>query len=121
MTDPTENSFLGALIGMAIGDAAGAPASGLDRTAIGSRFGVIDRYVLSADSPDAQPGEFTDETEIALCIVESLTTNRGLFDPEMAGARMLHLAAGPSRRWMSGGNSLRVGRRSGNARIRHPS
>ena len=100
MTDATENGFLGALLGMAIGDALGAPASGLDRAAIAKQFGFINHYATSAQSPDAQPGEFTDETEIALCIVESLTTNRGRLDPEMAGVRMLHIAAGPSRHWL---------------------
>ena len=29
-----------------------------------------------------------------------MTANRGNLDPETAGVRMLHLAAGPSRRWM---------------------
>jgi ADP-ribosyl-[dinitrogen reductase] hydrolase len=100
MTDATENNFLGALLGMAIGDALGAPVSGLDRAGIEARFGAIGRYLPAAQSPDAHAGEFTDETEVALCIVESLTVNRGQFDPESAGVRMLHLAAGDSRHWM---------------------
>ena len=52
------------------------------------------------DSEEIHPGEFTDETELALCIVESMTANGGNLDVETAGVRMLHLAAGPSRRWM---------------------
>ncbi len=102
MADATENQFLGALLGIAIGDALGAPTSGLDRVEIRDRFGIIDHY-HGAQPPDAEeifPGEFTDETEVALCIVESMTVNRGLFDAETTGVRMLHLAAGPSRRWM---------------------
>jgi ADP-ribosylglycohydrolase len=102
MTDATENGFLGALLGMAIGDALGAPASGLTADQIADRFGRIDRYhgTAAPDGAEEHPGEFTDETELALCVVESMTANRGLFDPETAGVRMLHLAAGPSRRWM---------------------
>jgi ADP-ribosylglycohydrolase len=102
MTDATENTFLGGLLGMAIGDALGAPASGMSRKQIAARFGVLDRYHGSAlpDAAEANPGEFTDETELALCVVESMTANRGEFDPETAGVRMVHLAAGPSRRWM---------------------
>ncbi|MDQ3228043.1 MAG: ADP-ribosylglycohydrolase family protein [Chloroflexota bacterium] len=102
MKDATENQFLGALLGMAIGDALGAPASGLTRDKVAKRFGVIDRFHGSAasDELEVHPGEFTDESEFALCIVESMTANRGLLDPETAGVRMLHLAAGPSRRWM---------------------
>ena len=52
------------------------------------------------DAEEIHPGEFTDETELALCIVESMTANRGNLDLDTAGVRMLHLAAGPSRRWM---------------------
>lgn len=102
MSNATENAFLGALLGMAIGDALGAPASGLDREQIAERFGIIDRYypALSPDREDAQPGEFTDETEFALCIAESMTANRGEFDRETAGYRMVRLASGPSRHWM---------------------
>jgi ADP-ribosylglycohydrolase len=103
MTQATENQFLGALFGMAIGDALGAPVRGLSAAHIAERFGRIDRYhAVPGGKPDeAHPGEFTDETEFALCIVESMTANRGLLDPETAGVRMLHLAAGPSREWMS--------------------
>src|SRR5918997_1531049 len=102
MPDATENQFLGALLGMAIGDALGAPVSGMDRAAIADQFGAIDRYhgQAQADTEEIHPGEFTDETEIALCIVESMTANRGNLDADTAGVRMLHLAAGPSRRWM---------------------
>jgi ADP-ribosylglycohydrolase len=102
MPDATENQFLGALLGMAIGDALGAPLAGLDPEAIADRFGRIRGYVAAAatDGEEAHPGEFTDETEIALCVVESMTVNRGVLDAETAGARMVHLATGPSRHWM---------------------
>jgi ADP-ribosylglycohydrolase len=102
MTDATENQFLGALFGMAIGDALGAPAVGLSQDQIAARFGHIEGYHGAAppDAGEPHPGSFTDETEIALCIVESMTANRGVLDPETAGVRMLHLAAGASRGWM---------------------
>lgn len=102
VTDASENQFLGALLGMAIGDALGAPTAGLIRAEITSQFGGIDRYYLAAPPgrDDARAGEFTDETEFALCIVESMTANRGELDPDTAGFRMARLAAGPSRHWM---------------------
>ena len=102
MANATENQFLGALLGMAIGDALGAPVSGLSRAEIAARFGTISGYHgwSQVDVEEIHPGEFTDESEVALCIVESMTTNRGNFDAETAGVRMVHLAAGPSRRWM---------------------
>ena len=102
MSDATENQFLGALLGMAIGDALGAPVAGMTRGEIAARHGTIDRYhgAASPEATESHPGEFTDESEFALCIVESMTANRGHFDPETAGVRLVHLAAGPSRRWM---------------------
>src|SRR5215217_7406626 len=102
MSDATENQFLGALLGMAIGDALGAPVSGLDRAEIARRYGTVDRFhgLAQPGAEDIHPGEFTDETELTLCIVESMTANRGKLDADTAGVRMLHLAAGPSRRWM---------------------
>jgi ADP-ribosylglycohydrolase len=101
MSEASENAFLGALIGMGIGDAIGAPVAGLGREEIVARFGHITDF-LSIPDPEggSQSGEFTDETEIALCIVESMTANQGRLDPETAGVRMLYLASGPSRRWM---------------------
>jgi ADP-ribosylglycohydrolase len=102
MPDATENQFLGALLGMAIGDALGAPASGMSRAEIVARFGAIAGFHGAAlpDAAEVNPGEFTDETEFALCIVEAMTVNRGQFDAETTGVRLLHLAAGPSRKWM---------------------
>jgi ADP-ribosylglycohydrolase len=102
MTNATENHVLGALLGMAIGDALGIPARGLTAAEISARFGTIDRYLgtVAPDGEETHPGEFSDETELALCVVEAMTANRGEFDAETAGMRMIHLAAGPSRRWM---------------------
>jgi ADP-ribosyl-[dinitrogen reductase] hydrolase len=108
MADATENQFLGALLGMAIGDALGAPASGMSRAEIEARFGTIDRFYGRSQPAieEIHPGEFTDESEVALCIVESMTANRGIFDAETAGVRMVHLASGPSRRWMQAATAV---------------
>ncbi|MFT4038640.1 MAG: ADP-ribosylglycohydrolase family protein, partial [Thermomicrobiales bacterium] len=102
MTSATENGFLGALLGMAIGDALGAPLAGEQATNIGTTFGAVTGYlpVTVPDSDETHRGEFTDETEIALCLVESMTANQGRIDPETAGMRMVHLAAGHSRHWL---------------------
>lgn len=99
-----QDSFLGALLGMAIGDALGMPVEGLAADAIRAEVGRIDGYRsrLLADGQEIKPGEFTDESEIALCIVESLTTNQGELDAENIGARMLFLAKGDSKRWVRG-------------------
>lgn len=88
---------------MAIGDALGMPVEGWTRARIVERLGVITDYRrrVFADGTEIQPGEFTDESEIALCLVESLTANAGLLDPDNVGARLGYLARGESKRWMS--------------------
>lgn len=97
-----QNKFLGALLGMGIGDALGMPIEGRSKDEIADEFGRIDGYhprQLDADTTIGA-GEFTDESEIALCIVEAATANDGLFDPDLIGPRLLFLARGESKRWM---------------------
>jgi ADP-ribosyl-[dinitrogen reductase] hydrolase len=97
-----QSRFLGSLLGLAMGDALGMPVSGMSSAEIRSQFGVIEGYHgrVLPDGAEVKAGEFTDESEVALCIVESLTTNQGELDPANIGARMLFLARGESRRWM---------------------
>jgi ADP-ribosylglycohydrolase len=121
-TDATENQFLGALLGLAIGDALGAPLSGLDRAAIAARFGAVAGYLSAEDAAraDVAPGEFTDETEIALCVVEAMTANRGQFDTETAGPRLVRLVTGPSRRWLQAETVAALERASETLEFRAP-
>src|SRR6478609_7067755 len=97
-----QNRFLGALLGMAIGDALGMPVAGWNAERIRERVGAIDDYRRRVfdDGAEIKAGEFTDESEIALCIVESATANGGLLDPDLIAPRMSFLARGESKRWM---------------------
>jgi ADP-ribosylglycohydrolase len=97
----TEDAFLGALLGLAIGDALGMPRAGESEKA-GARQAPIDSYLPRhfADGVEIAAGEFTDESEIALSIVESMTVNGGAVDPDMIAPRLIHLANGESRRWL---------------------
>lgn len=99
----TEDTFLGAILGSAIGDALGAPLAGKSGAEIEHEFGAIDGYlpVTLPDGGEIEGGEITDETEINLCILESLTTNDGFVDPENINARLIHLVRGQSRHWMT--------------------
>jgi ADP-ribosylglycohydrolase len=99
----TQDRFLGAVLGLAIGDAYGMPLFGLSRTTIADRYGQVLGYLPRAfpDGSEVGPGEITDETEIALCIIESFTAAQGELDPENIGIRMAYLARSDSRRWMS--------------------
>jgi ADP-ribosyl-[dinitrogen reductase] hydrolase len=100
-----EDQFLGALLGLAIGDALGRPLRGMSSDEIAQQYGVVESYIATdkVEGDDARPqqGEISDKSEIALCLVESLTTNDGLIDPVNINARLTFLVAGPSSEWMS--------------------
>jgi ADP-ribosylglycohydrolase len=98
-----QDRFLGALMGMAIGDALGMPVVGWSAEQIRDRYGGIDTFFPRTfpDGTKVSAGEFTDETEAALCVVESLTASGGEVDVANIGTRLLHLARSESRRWMS--------------------
>lgn len=99
----TQERTLGSILGLGIGDALGMPVTGLSAEQVRERFGSIDRYHPRAfeDGTELKAGEFSDETEIALCIMETYTSANGELDPELIRARMQFLARGESRRWMS--------------------
>lgn len=103
MPNATEDRFLGALLGLAIGDALGMPVEGWPAAKIAERLGRIEGYHrrVFPDGTAIEPGEFTDESEVVLCLVESMTANSGQLDPDNVGARLLFLARGESKRWMS--------------------
>jgi ADP-ribosyl-[dinitrogen reductase] hydrolase len=97
-----QSRFLGTLLGMGIGDALGMPVAGWSPAQIRERFRTIDDYHRRVfdDGEEIKAGEFTDESEIALCIVETATANGGIIDPDLLGPRMIFLARGESKRWM---------------------
>ncbi len=93
-----EEAFLGALLGMAIGDALGMPAA----NGPGLPPGTTIRGYLSLTLDDGtviEAGEFTEETEAALSIVEVATTDRGALDPDLIGPRLVRLEQGDSGHW----------------------
>lgn len=82
--------FIGSLLGMGIGDALGMPTRGLTREEIRSHFGRVESYqpLLAEDGDMRVPaGQFTDNTELAMCLAESLVTSNGFIDPDTAGYR----------------------------------
>ncbi len=74
-----EDRFRGCLLGLAVGDALGAPVEGWTSAAIKERYG---RLTEMAD------GRTTDDTALALCIARSITDLRG-WDLDDIGNRFL--------------------------------
>lgn len=66
----------GAVAGLAVGDALGAPVEGLSPAAVAARHpGGIHTYV---PAPGVRPGQVTDDTEMAFLVARSLVERRGL-------------------------------------------
>lgn len=100
---PAKDRFLGCLLGLGIGDALGMPVEGWSRDRIEETYGWITGYLPRVDDDGTQilaAGEITDDTELALCHVESLITAGGYVDPETTGLRFLRLYHGDSRKFM---------------------
>jgi ADP-ribosyl-[dinitrogen reductase] hydrolase len=72
--------FRGVLLGLAAGDALGAPAEFLSAEQVVERYGVITE-MIGGGCHEVEPGETTDATEMMLCLAESLAET-GDFDPE---------------------------------------
>lgn len=72
--------FRGALLGLAVGEALGAPAEFLSGPQIAERYGVI-AEMIGGGCHDVAPGQTTDATDMALCLAESLAEH-GTHDPE---------------------------------------
>ena len=120
--DATQDRFLGTILGMAIGDAFGMPVAGLSGTTIADFYGAVTEF-LPRTFPDGEavgPGEISDETEIALCIIESVTAALGEIDVENIGHRMAYLARSNSRRWLSAATTSALDGRAEDHEFRLP-
>ncbi|MPY90163.1 MAG: hypothetical protein GEU99_19845 [Luteitalea sp.] len=84
--DACHDRILGALLGLAIGDALGGPIENMTAAEIVARFpdGV-------ADDPQFEPGEVTDDTEMARLVALSLV-DRGRLDMEDIARRLVQWA-----------------------------
>ena len=77
--------FRGALLGLAVGDAFGAPVEFLTADEIKARWGLLTEMVAGG-CHDIARGETTDATAMTLCLAESVVA-QGSFDPEDVIAR----------------------------------
>jgi ADP-ribosyl-[dinitrogen reductase] hydrolase len=75
MDNPTRDRFLGCLVGLACGDAVGTT---LEFLSPGTFEPITD--MVGGGPFGLEPGQWTDDTSMALCLAESLIESRG-FDP----------------------------------------
>ncbi|OHB94364.1 MAG: hypothetical protein A3E19_07470 [Planctomycetes bacterium RIFCSPHIGHO2_12_FULL_52_36] len=79
MNEPIKDQFLGCLLGLAIGDALGMPFEGWSPASIKRQW--KEKGFLPSPSRGLGPGQYTDDTLMALCHVHSLI-ERGRVEPE---------------------------------------
>jgi ADP-ribosylglycohydrolase len=87
----------GSLVGLAVGDALGAPLEGLGAEEIAQRHGRVTGYVESPlDHPEKWrlPGLHTDDTQQALIVTEAIL-HTGRADPDLIVRQMVELTEGP--------------------------
>jgi len=75
-----ERNAEGCLLGLACGDALGRPVEFKSTEEIASQHGEVTE-MLGHGTHGQPPGTITDDTEMALCIAESLVDRRGLIQP----------------------------------------
>jgi len=78
---------LGALLGLAVGDALGAPVEGLGAAEIRERHGTL-AEMAGGGRLGLRPGQGTDDTEMAICLARALIASGG-FDARATLAEYL--------------------------------
>src|SRR5690242_697593 len=78
MPDPWLDRSVGALLGLAVGDALGAPFEGLDRDS----YPRVADYA-SGGMHNVEPGAWTDDTAMAICLAESLLARGGVDEQDL--------------------------------------
>lgn len=89
--------LLGGLVGLAVGDALGGPAEGMEPEEIRERYGRIEGFVESPeDKPERWrlPGLHSDDTQQALIVAEAILES-GRADPDVIVEKMVALSDGP--------------------------
>lgn len=84
----TISKYQGCLVGSAVGDALGAPAEFLSPEQIQKEYGVI-REMVGGGLMKWREGQFTDDTEQTLIIVDSLLENQKYIPEDIANRLLL--------------------------------
>ena len=86
--------FTGCLLGMAIGDALGLPHAYQQPDMAGEL--VYRERPADGDQAAVPAGQFSLNTELALCLLEALVTSDGFVDPELAAFRFANAIEQPN-------------------------
>ncbi len=93
-SSPEADRAIGAMLGLAIGDALGAPVEGWPPQRIVERLGAVDSYV----DLDRLPGLYTSRTQQALCLLDTLLAEDG-FKPESLGLSFVTMSKALHQKW----------------------
>ncbi|MFN8497731.1 MAG: ADP-ribosylglycohydrolase family protein [Anaerolineae bacterium] len=91
---PEVGRVVGAMLGLAIGDALGAPFEGWPPQRIVERLGAVDDYV----DLERLPGLYTSRTQQALCLLDALLDEGG-FSPEALAVRLVEMSKALHQKW----------------------
>jgi ADP-ribosylglycohydrolase len=91
--DHLRDRAVGALTGLAIGDALGMPTQNLPYEAIRARYGLLDDFHPGPEDNDISrgvpAGHVTDDTDQAIILGELLVEGGGVVDPNIFAGRLL--------------------------------
>jgi len=91
-----EDRFVGCLLGLAIGDALGMPVEGWSAEAIQARCGRLAKF-LPAPGRGLMAGQFTDDTQMAIYLAQSIVDCGGVNPEQVAQAWVDWLHSGDVR------------------------
>lgn len=86
--------YIGCLVGLATGDALGAPLEFMSRDEIAATHGEV-RELLGGGWLNVEPGEWTDDTQMTLAIATSITGRRVVDPPDIARRFVAWAASNP--------------------------
>lgn len=95
-----ENRFVGCLLGLAIGDALGMPVEGWSAAAIRAHYGRLAGF-LPAPRRGLRAGQFTDDTQMAIYLAQSIV-DCGVVEPEHVAQAWV--------KWLHSGDVRGIGR-----------
>jgi len=78
-----EERFVGSMMGVAVGDALGAPVENIGKAELAMRFGVV-KDMLGGGWLGLAPGEVTNDTQMTLALAESLAARGGFVAEDVA-------------------------------------